>query len=350
MIIGVSSFGCTGSSAVYDLLREYEEIKTPRSGRECEFTLPYSPSGLAMLEFCLYTFPVKHEQGDSAIGRFINLTKTIEKSYNRETNGAFSRLTKEYLGKIIQVKYKGFKAVGYTSSRIKWILTLLSRKAETYLRKITNKSLKIAKRLPRYISVRPEGFIENTRQYVMGIIGAMGAEPGGKFLLDQPFPPNYPESVFKFFDNPYAIVVDRDPRDIYAIAKHMNFRSWEFIPHDSVEDFVTYFRVTHVKAKNEDPARVLRVRFEDFIYQYDQTVREVEEFLDIHNHINPNKFFQKEISGKNTQVFRAFPEDASEIHYIEEQLPEYLYSFEKYYKIVSKDEINKTGRYTKYGR
>lgn len=46
----------------------------------------------------------------------------------------------------------------------------------------------------------------------------MGADLSKPICLDQPFSGNNPENSFKFYNNPYAIIVDNDPRDLYLAA------------------------------------------------------------------------------------------------------------------------------------
>ena len=66
------------------------------------------------------------------------------------------------------------------------------------------------------------------------------------------------------------------------------------------------------------------------IYRYDESVKKIEEFLDLHGHVRKKEIFDPARSINNTQLIRLHPEDAKNIDYIEKELPEYLYHFEEF--------------------
>lgn len=339
-MIGVCGSGCSGSSAAFDLIREYEGVKTFVSGRECEFTLPYDNGGLLDLEFALMKEPCKHLKGDYAICRFNKLTNYLERSYNRETGNKFSELTREYLDSIIQVKYGALRADDHINTAAQRFMYKALRTMEFKLSKALDKTVHLIKRDERYICACPENFEDKTKAYVNGILQVAGADEQCTMLLDQPFPPNNPESVFHFFDDPYALIIDRDPRDIYLYAKRVRkIPDSEFVPHDTAEQFVKYFRAVSIWRGKENSNRILRIAFEDLIYNYEETVDRIEKFFHLGKHINKGKWFQPEVSIRNTQMFNAFPEDREDIAYIEKELKEYLFPFEKYSYEVKRDSI-----------
>ena len=89
-----------------------------------------------------------------------------------------------------------------------------------------------------------------------------------------------------FLVNPKAIVVDRDPRDLWLVAKYADRASGEarFMPRQDVKIYVEYYRRLRMKQKKEDTKDVLFVQFEDAIYNYDITVERIEKFLGCHKH------------------------------------------------------------------
>ena len=208
------------------------------------------------------------------------------------------------------------------------------------LEKRFRKYIPLLREEKRYISTYPENFVEKTQNYVRRILEAAGLVDGKYIImLDQPFPPNDPSVVFHYYDDPYAIIVNRDPRDLYVLVKHLRFSKARFIPHDTVENFVKYYRAVSYYNQNEDKSRILRIQFEDLIYEYDATVKRIEEFLHIDKHISPRKYLDPQISIKNTYMMDLFPEDKEDIAYIEKELPEYLFPFEKYEKPDNRDGI-----------
>lgn len=341
MIIGICGYGYTGSSAIVDLLKEYEELDVlvKNFSYTFEFSLPYEPDGLLDLEYHLTKAPAKHLKSDMAIYRFMQLTSWQRNPMNRVTNGQFSSLTEDYLNSLIQVAYHCRRVDTRRNNRLQiyWEkgIGVLQRKLEKKLKR----NVKIAKEDIRYVSVYPNDFLKLTREYVANILDAGKTEKETIRLIDQPFPPNNPEDVFHYFDDPYAIVVDRDPRDIYVMVKHFAFRSGRFIPSDRVEDFVEYYKAVRRHRPDKDQSRVLRIRFEDLIYEYDTTVKQVENFLNIEKHTHVRQFFKPEISMRNTQMMNLFPEDREAMTYIENHLSDYLYPFDKYEEVKEREGI-----------
>lgn len=341
-VIGVCGYGFSGSSALVSLLKEYEETSTFKSGRLCEFAFPYEPDGLLDLEYNLLHAPAKHLKGDMAIHRFIQYTNFIKKTFDRETDGAFSRLTEEYIRSLIQVTYKCRRTSDHRNNQIGIFLEKLMRTIQIKLENRFKCSIKLLKEDDRYISVCPNGFIEKTRKYVSNLLMAAGVgAPNSVAIVDQPFPPNNPEQVFHFFEDPYAIVVDRDPRDIYLTVKNLRFSTARFVPHDDVFDFISYFKAVSVHKKNEDGKRILRIHFEDLIYDYKNTVQKIENFLGIHQHNKIKQFFNPDVSIKNTQLSYVFPDDAKNVKIIEEKLADYLYPFDAEKKAKDRENIFK---------
>lgn len=339
MIVGVCGYGYTGSGAFLDLLKEYEELSYWKGNREFEFCLPYTTDGLLDLEYHLTKTPAKHLKGDKAIVRFKNLVKYYRRSFDRATGGAFSKLSEEYINSLIQVTYLCHNA-STDGKTYKLFLELALGTIRSRLENKLHRCVKLLKERERYIAVYPDNFEEVTKQYIASIISCIEHD-GNKdaFLLDQPFPPNNPEDVFHFFDNPYAIVVNRDPRDIYVIVKHFQFSPARFVPHDTVEDFVNYYKNVIRHRPDADPSRVLRLQFEDLVYEYDKTVKRIEEFLHISHHVDMKKFFDPEQSIMNTNMRDLYPEDKEAMNYIEKELPEYLYPFENYRRDIKRENL-----------
>lgn len=330
MIIGVGGYGYTGSTAIYDLLKEYDEIDYVKTNRTLEFSFVYNPDGLFDLEFNVHRAPAKHMKGDWAVRRFLSYIDTYKKYFDLETDGQFSALSKQYIDDIVQVKYRRYitlldqKYTGYPLVLIK-----ILRKIQVRLEAKYHRLYHIVPKRDAYICVCPDDFVEKTKAYIDGIIRATGVDMTKKVMLDQPFPPNNPTEVFHYYDDPYAIVVDRDPRDIYLIAKRISFLAGSFIPHDDVHDFVEAYKDIRRNQKG-DSERVLRLNFEDLIYDYDNTVRRIEGFLGLHSHDHVKRYFKPEVSVATTQLHKVYPDEAENIAYIEKELSEYLYPYEKY--------------------
>lgn len=185
--------------------------------------------------------------------------------------------------------------------------------------------------------MEPEGFYEKTKEYVNSILEIGGADLDKKIILDQPFSATKPELAFPYFEDPLAIVVDRDPRDLYTIVKKIYLKSWGFsqVPTDDVKQFVVFYRKMREIDRNisaEDEKRILNIRFEDMIYNYEETSKIINAFCGLDEKDKKKMIFDPKVSIKNTQVYKNYPELADDIKYIEQMLPNYLFDFESYNK------------------
>ena len=337
MIVGVCGLGYSGSGAVVALLREYEETQVLG---DFEFVFTYMPDGLEDLEYHLMQHCCRYYDSDMAIRRFFKYIKranTKRSQLRRVTNNKIVPLTRDYLNKLIQVSWKGFWAVdrthvGFMSHLFK--MRLMTRVYKQMF-KLTKRHWGITPNRDMYMSIKPENFYEYSKEYLEDIMNLMGRDSEKFTVLDQPFSGDNPENSFKFFNEPKAIIVDRDPRDLYIVAKRIGSIIGRFMPVDDVKTYVEYYRLIHENtAKNEDKNKVLRIRFEDLLYEYENTVSQIEEFIGINNHVKPRECFKPHVSINNTQLFHKFKDMEDDVKYIEEHLSEYLYPFENYPPIV----------------
>lgn len=334
MIIGIGGYGYTGSTAVYDLLKEYDEVDYIKTNRTLEFSFVYNPDGLFDLEFNVLRAPAKHLKGDWAIRRYLSYINIYKKYFDSVTNNQFSKLNSKYIDDIVQVKYRRYVTLldqQYTSYPL--ILIKALRKVQIRLEAKYKKDFHIVPKREGYICVYPDHFVEKTKEFIAGVIKSTGMDLTKKIMLDQPFPPNNPTEVFHYYDDPFAIVVDRDPRDIYLISKRLSHLAGTFIPHDSVEDFVEAYRDIRL-GQAGDSSHVLRVNFEDLIYRYKDTIKQIESFLKLAEHTMPKKFFKPEVSIATTQLYKVYPDEAENIAFIERELKEYIYPFERYGNVM----------------
>ena len=154
-------------------------------------------------------------------------------------------------------------------------------------------------------------------------------------MLDQPFAGNDPGKSLVYFRDARAIIVDRDPRDIYILAKKIYRRQAWQIPTENVDDYIRYYANMHKQlvqnqiCQNNDP-NILYVRFEDLVYNYEAASGKIMQFLGLKEHTHPGKCFDPGMSMINTQLYRKYPEFQKEIEQIERSLPEWIFHFEDY--------------------
>ena len=132
-----------------------------------------------------------------------------------------------------------------------------------------------------------------------------------------------------FNDNVRVIVVERDPRDVFIINKYIWQQKQICVPIPlDVHEFCKYYNKMRKSEKKCTSSKVLRIKFEDLIYKYDETVDKITKHLGFfkEDHINKKTRFNPDLSIKNTQLFNN-PIYKEEIKVIESELSQYLYEF-----------------------
>ena len=339
MIIGVCGYGYTGTGAVYSLLREYSNVYCLSGDKDIEFIITYTPDGLEDLEYHLCLNPVKASGGDAALYRFQLMCKDLKRSHDRYTNGKFMDITNDYLDSLIQVRWQAVRLFEYDRQPgyYRKYRKLFTNVARQFLNKRGIRFNGFPLR-ERYLSFEPDSFLEKSRAYVHNIIGDHGEQC---ILLNQPFSSNNPGNSMRFFEDPFCIIVDRDPRDLYVMAKHIYGTNGSFIPTDNVSNFIKYYRTIRSGKNQYSNGKILKIHFEDLIYHYDETVSKIERFLDckLGEHVQKFSRFKPEVSEKNTCVYQMYDEDVRDIQMIERELKDWLYDFESVKKIHSGSDL-----------
>lgn len=328
MIVGAVGFSYSGSSAVVEYLMEFNKTHVNRH----EFIFAYHPDCLSDLDFHLNENCAKFLSSGVAIPRF---RKAAINLLEGDTKGKIKELTDEYLESLIQVSWIGSEQ-GQSILHNRWVYAYFGRKImyDIFLTKLPSSFTKKIKLYPldkMNFSIQPDDFINKTQQYTDKILESMGYDLEKIIVLDQPFPGNKPSRTMRYFRDSKAIIVDRDPRDIYA-GLNLYFDNKLFsVPSDDIDKYIIYYRELHKnlaeEIENED---VLYIHFEDMVYNYEETTKRIDEFLGLKDgdHTNKKMYFEPEKSIANTQMFVDRNEIASDIKRIEEELSEYLYDFD----------------------
>lgn len=337
MIVGVTGLGNTGSMALIDLLKEYDEVFFDEYLGE--FSLCYFPDGLIDLETHVCTLPFRFQSSDVALDRFDRYTKWLfapHKGERYKYNRELLSITEQFIKSITQLEWYGSWSYRIQNRGIVWSFI---QKALFKCKRFLGESGEalyighISSRM-RY-SVRPDDFQENARQYIRNLIDATRKGKDGIPVLDMAFPGDNPESCFHFFEDPFAIVVDRDPRDLYVLSKKYIKADSLWIPTENVEQFILYYKNMRTKSNPiSDYKRVLRIQYEDIVYNLESVESKVESFLGIQKHSEKGKYFKPEESINNTQLFRICPELKNDIVCIEAELSEWLYDFNTYGEVA----------------
>lgn len=329
-VITCASYYGSGSSAVSDLVAEYCTVKDLS---DFEFRFLHDTDGVSDLEFHLCQCHNRHNSGH-ALKRFIRLStfnegNFLSRRYSRYLGVRYKELTQAYVEELTDFKYNGW-----------WFYDLYDRGTAYYyfVQLINHGLLKIPawhKMIPFHewtYCAHPtqERFLESTRKYVRGILRAANPEDKPYLQMDQICPSQNINRILRYFaDDIFVFIVDRDPRDLYILAKYY----WHdpICPTGSAEDFCKWFLYTRQSGTPEvlDRKRVMRLQFEDLIYRYDDVRRTIEDFtgLSKSDHSRPFEKFNPRRSICNTQLWKKYRSDPA-IPVIEKELQAYLYPFE----------------------
>ena len=333
--ICVSGYSASGSSAVVDLLKEFDNVF------ECsaEIRIIQDPYGIRQLERAL-TDDWNEISSSAAINDFLWLCKKCAKkgggknpfapcglSYSRKICSGFYSLSLRFIEKISDYKYKSdyycqkFKKnyFRYVFDRIRLGLELKSKR-----------KLRIANRRTGlcYFSHPTHDFFENAvREYFDSIFSSAFDKGANYIVLDQAISVNDPDAVSRYFNNGKLIIVDRDPRDMF-IDDIVNWGNVfeNLSSKEAGERFVIRHKAMRSSISNSK--NILYIKFEDLVLKYDETVLAVLEFLEMDNHAHVKKgaFFKPQVSKNNIGIWRKYYNEFKDaIDYITKELQSYCF-------------------------
>lgn len=332
-IIVPTGYMGSGSSAITDLVSEFRDCQNEH--KSYEYIFLHCPNGLFDLEDKLL-IGNNALRSDEAIRSF---KEQMDKLYNKKywwvgnyekiIGPNFKNITNKFISNIEEFNIPSY---WYTHEEVdsKMFFKLLLRKPFKMI--FRNKKFK---KILKYNDGVKISFIEKNdfykyaHDYIYEVVEEI-AKKKNNVILDQFLLPFNLFRVDNYFDNNLkVIVVERDPRDVFIINKYIWPERELTVPFPTeVNDFCDFYRKMRQSEKECDSDKVLRIKFEDLIYKYDDKVKEITKFLNFKStdHINKKSRFNPDISIKNTQLFRK-EEYKEEIKIIEEKLSNYLYDF-----------------------
>jgi len=324
----------SGSSAITDLVSEFKDCQNEY--KSYEYVLLHCPNGLFDLEDKLI-MGNNALRSDEAIRTFeLQMNKLFNKkfwwvgNYEHVIGPRFREITNEYIKNIQQFNYPGF---WYTHEEVnlKMFFKLLLIKPFKLLsfNKIKfKKVLKYGDGL-RLSYISKKDFYKCSHDYIYNIVSEI-SRGCNNVILDQFLLPFNLYRVDNYFDDKLkVIVVERDPRDVFVLNKYIWSKKGLSLPFPvDVVEFCKFYDLMRKSEIECNSNKVLRIKFEDLVYNYDKKIEEIMKFLNFSSkdHINKKKRFNPDLSIKNTQVFRK-DEYLKEIKIIEEKLSSYLYDF-----------------------
>lgn len=334
MIISVNGYGTTGASAVIDFLRGYLDKQVYIGA---EFQLLHQPDGICDLKYHLCESR-ERIASNAAIQRFARIKyNTVGMQLQKQCH-EFYPLMDEYIKKITVCEWSGRSGADpsdvtnlSTNKHIRFF-----QRAMDYLLRNRNKLWHFPKYQKRYYSSLSVQYFDTvTKEFLSKLFSALGLDESRDIIFDMLFSATNPELGMEFFDECKTIIVDRDPRDLF-LATRRNIWANAYIPWDDVKKFVAYYKALRENTKPYEKA--MHVQYEDLIYKYYETTDSIMSFLGYTNRPeNEFKSFNPDISVRYTNRKVDQTEFSEQIKYIEDTLPEYLYSFSEY--IPVKDQF-----------
>ncbi len=328
MIVGACSFGSTGSSVVTDYLCEFKDVQVLDN---MEFTWVSDVDGLLDLDYHLMHPHNRTADSIHAIERYRRKVEESLRRYNKKGGidpKVFKDSSDKFLDAVTQLKWDWYLPHNRNFFQTHLIDDFVKKRIIPRIERKKGHRIKCWPMEEVSFSVCPGNFDEAAKNHVRELLTALGADFSKPIVLDQPFPGNNPQACFKFFDDPYAIVVDRDPRDNYIFANTKLIGMTHFMPIQPVEDFVKYYRALRKgQPYKETNDRILSLKFEDLVYHYEDTTSRLRDFLHLPENPNPKSVFDPAQSMANTQLWKRFPQYARDIEYIERELSEYLFDY-----------------------
>lgn len=331
-VITCASYYGTGSSAVTDYITEFQSVQ---SLGDYEFRFLHDTDGIADLEYHLVWNHNRHNSGH-ALKRFKKIVdfhagSRLVSRYEPFFQNRWKELAYKYIDALTDFTFTGWWQYDLLDKGFTYYYAkqLLSKAYRMTLARGTEKTLNVLPNEKTYCS-RPsaEKFTEETKLFLRELLAAGNPQNKPFLMVDQLLPSSNLDRFWKFFDDIKAIVVERDPRDLYILEKCI----WKgsLIPTDNAKVFCDWYKYTRAHRKTEkfDENHALLLQFEDLIYKYDETTERLRDWLglDPADHLEPRSKLNPDISIKNTRLWEKY-DIGEDLKLIESELEEYLYDY-----------------------
>ncbi|NDP28065.1 MAG: sulfotransferase [Flavobacterium sp.] len=340
-IVDVSGYGHSGKTAVSEFLKDYEDVFTFPS--QVEFELFRVQGGLLDLYLSIYDSwnlirsrvrIIEFRKLVRRIGIVQNkfrpstLWNASGHGYNQYFNNKFIEISDEFIDELVKVRQDSF-----------WPYDSLSdSKLNLLISKIKNKLSRNLVLKEIYYTDKNQ-FLTHTSNYIHRLFKEVGTQKQTHVVLNNTFEPYNPSKCIEMVENSFSIIVDRDPRDIYAsminskdvfIPSFENYNTADelkkrMVGFDNINQFIARFRILKNNVLDDNNPKVLRIRYEDFILNHDQIAIAIHKHIGLDNlNKNRNKVFNVNDSKKNVGIWKKY-KDLPEIIQIQKELAEYCY-------------------------
>ena len=337
--IAVTGYFATGSGAVYNLLQEYCSVDDGGLSAY-EHLFLYDVNGVfETIDRILYNNSLYNS--NAAINAFRREMQRLNNidfgwfgGYRYMCENQFMDIIEEFITEITQYRIDREWYGIYEDRKLK--AGRIVRDAASIMlgrRKLTRNfgtAIELSRGNRGEFSFADETTLkEATKKLVSKYLNIMYPETDKTIILNHMLSPQDAHRVPGYMpEDMKLIIVDRDIRDLYVYNKYTKIWGDSTFPTD-LDDFIRFTKSYRATERPVESDRILRIRFEDLIYHYDQTVEKIEAFAQLSpdDHIAKKTKLVPERSIKNTQVYRMNSAWAEEIRGIEQELPEYVYPF-----------------------
>ena len=330
-IITSTGYGGTGSSAITDLLKEFD---SGISMGDAEFWFLQDYDGVSDLEY--YLIDGNHRSKVSmAISKFIKYIKTHSAFYNKFFGENFIKYSNEYINSLVDARFK--KALSdyeVNNSFLKlWYFKLypiMQLGIKKILKRDTFEFSPKIRLIDKYYSIPDKNrFYIETKKYTSKLFSLLDTDNKYKFIaIDQLVPSINTNRYFNYIDNLKVIVVDRDPRDLFLLNEtHWNGASY-ICDTTNVYEYINWYKTMREHRKIEERNdNVVYIMIEELIYEYDKSLERLYKFLGLakDEHINKRQCFDPDVSKNWTRLWKKYPKYKKEVEIIREYLNEYCY-------------------------
>lgn len=328
-VVTCISYHGTGSGAVDDLFREFDNFVSAPSEVECRYL--QDPDGVSDLEYNLIENPNRLNSG-FALKRYMIFAKSMAYTYGKIFGNNWMKYSKEYIESLAKFSYNGYwhgdlRIISKPKLAVYYFRRALSKITPKKYRKGTFYNY-----FPKLISyhsyISEKEFLNNTKKYSENLINLLNKDNKEFLVLDQCVPTSNIKRYSRYIDGLKVIIVDRDPRDTYLNS----ILHGDHVLPKEVEKYCEVYKDIRKTIKEElQNSNVLFIRFEDLLFNYDKTVDKIISFVgtDASHHVKKKKVLIPEKSILNTRQWIKHPEYHEQIKYIENHLSEYLYNFDE---------------------
>lgn len=342
--VDVSGFGHSGKTVVTDYLKQYDCVFS--FPNHIEFELIRVPGGLLDLYFSIYE-SWNLIRSTVRINEFKTLVKRIGKiqsmsspisyftasahGYDQHFNHKFIEISNRFIDKVITAKQITFWP--YENLRVHPFLVFYNKFKSKFFNSLLKSEI--------YFSNRND-FLNYTEAYMNELFSEVVGPEQTHVVLNNGFEPFNSGLCLDIVGDAFSIIVDRDPRDIYA--SQINVED-VFVPNfekdkrvDGIKKIMTgfndidhfLFRYKTLKEnviKNEADSRIIKINYEEFILNHEDCARKIKSIIGISNTANlVNDTFDISKSRKNVGLWRKYA-DLPEIKRIGDELGEFCYDY-----------------------